>query len=134
MKVLVVLGNILKDDNGMSDALKSRLTLALSVWQEYDMLILTGGITNLNSTLPEAMVMKAWMVERGVPANRILVECASRTTEQNAKYCAPILREWGATEVTVLSSKSHIDRTFHIPHELFLTYTGYDVSLLRAEI
>ncbi len=133
MHILVVLGNILNDDNSISTALESRLTLALSVMDNYDHVIVTGGFCNRTATRPEGEVMFDWLVSHGASADKITIENKSYTTAENAEFCAPILRRLGATEVTVLSSKSHIERNFLNPIDLFLEYTGYEVKTLQAE-
>ncbi len=134
MNVLITLGNILNDDNSISRALESRLTLALSVMDNYDYTIVTGGFCNRSATRPEGEVMRDWLVSHGADASKIIVENKSYTTAENAEFCAPILRRLGADEVTVLSSRSHIERDFLNPIDLFLEYTGYEVKTLKAEV
>ncbi len=134
MKVLVTLGNILNDDNTPSAALISRLTLALSLMHDFDKVILTGGFCNRTATRPEADVMYDWLVLHGADPEKLIKEDKSYTTAENAEFCAPILRRLAAEEVTVLSSRSHIEREFLNPVDLFLDYTGYTVKTIKADI
>ena len=50
------------------------------------------------------------MVERGVPAERITVECASRNTWQNAKFSRPLLAQMGARSGILVTSWFHVRR------------------------
>ncbi len=134
MKVLITLGNILADDNSISKALESRLSLALSVMNDYDRVILTGGFCNRSATRPEAEVMRDWLIAHGANADKLIIENKSYTTAENAQFCAPILRALGTRDVTVLSSKSHIERDFLNPIDLFLEYTGIEVKTLKSDI
>ncbi len=134
MKVLVTLGNVLRDDNSISPALEARLTLTLSVMADYDRVILTGGFCNRAATRPESEVMRDWLIAHGADEDKLVIENKSYTTAENAQFCAPILRALAADEVTVLSSASHITRDFLNPIDLFLEYTGYTVKTLQSDI
>ena len=52
----------------------------------------------------------AAMIDRGVPADRILLECASRNTWENAKYSTPMLRRIGARRAVLVTSWFHMRR------------------------
>ncbi len=133
MKVLITLGNILNDDGSISKMLEGRLTLTLRVMDNYDRVILTGGFCNRTATRPEAEAMREWLVAHGADESKLVLEDKSYTTAENAQFCAPILRALGADEVTVLSSASHIERSFLNPVDLFLEHTGYAVKTIKAE-
>ncbi len=134
MKVLITLGNILRDDNSISPALEARLTLTQQVMDDYDRVILTGGLCNRSATRPESEVMYEWLVTRGADPDKLIIENHSYTTAENAEFCAPILQALHPDEVTVLSSASHIERDFLNPVDLFLEYTGYEVKTLKANV
>ncbi len=134
MKVLVTLGNMLNDDNSMSPSLLSRLQLTKEVAPQYDVILLTGGICNPKSTKSEAEAMGDWLVENGIPREKLMMETKSTTTEENAKFCSPILKELGVHHITVLSSAFHIDRDFANPKDLFREHCGVTLDALSAKI
>ena len=133
MKVLVVLGNRMNDDRTFSDAMMERLNKTLAVEEDFDKIIVTGGVANPNAGVAEGDMMSKWLVENGVPMNKILVENRSHTTKENAKFTAPILKGIGAEEVTILSSAYHIDRKLYNPIRLFKKYTKLStIEAIRA--
>ena len=133
MKVLVVLGNRMNDDRTFSDAMMERLNKTLAVVEDFDKIIVTGGVANPNAGVAEGDMMSKWLVENGVPMNKILVENRSHTTKENAKFTAPILKGIGAEEVTILSSAYHIDRKIYNPIRLFKKYTKLStIEAIRA--
>ena len=133
MKVLVVLGNRMNDDRTFSDAMMDRLNKTLTVAEDFDKIIVTGGIANPIAGVAEGDMMSQWLIENGVPMSKILVENRSHTTKENAKFTAPILKGIGAEDVTLLSSAYHIDRKAYNPVRLFKKYTKLSViEAIRA--
>ncbi|MBR7162519.1 MAG: YdcF family protein [Clostridia bacterium] len=133
MKVLVVLGNRMNDDGTLSDAMLERLNKALVVADDFDKIIVTGGVANSIAGRAEGDMMSKWLVENGVPMGKILVENRSHTTKENAKFTAPIIKGIGAEEVTILSSAYHIDRKVYNPVRLFKKYTKLpQIETIRA--
>lgn len=121
MEVLVVLGHRLNDDGSTSEILIDRLRATLDAWKsgKFDKIVVTGGIANQLAKKSEASVMFSWLVYNGVPEGAIAVEDKSTTTKENAKYCRKLFEEWGVNEVTLLSSRYHIDRVWLNPVRLF---------------
>lgn len=133
MKVLVVLGNRMNDDRTFSDAMMDRLNKTLAVAEDFDKIIVTGGVANPLAGVAEGDMMSQWLIENGVPMSKILVENRSHTTKENAKFTAPILKGIGAEDVTLLSSAYHIDRKVYNPIRLFKKYTKLSViEAIRA--
>lgn len=133
MKALVVLGNRLNDDGSMSDALLARLQMTLALEGGYDVVLLSGGTANLKAGISEAEKMYAWLVEKGMRAEKLIVENRSRTTKENAKFCRPLLERLSLDEVALLSSADHIDRRYLNPSKLFKRYAKVTpTELIRA--
>lgn len=128
MKVLVTLGNRLLDDGSISDFLRGRLEKTLEVADNYDLLVLTGGIANPKAGISEGSVMREWLLAKGVSADKIIVEDRSTTTKENAKFCRLIFEVFGITDVTILSSAYHIERKWLNPVKLFKRYAKVNVS------
>lgn len=94
---VVVLGAGLMGGRHVSPLLASRLERGRSVYESLDgangpMLIVSGG-KGSDERLSEAEAMANYLVERGFPADRILIEDRSRTTEENLLYSAALMRE-----------------------------------------
>ena len=94
---VVVLGAGLIGGQRVSPLLASRLDRGRSVYESLDvangpMLIVSGG-KGSDERLSEAEAMADYLVERGFPADRILKEDQSRTTEENLLYSAALMRE-----------------------------------------
>lgn len=132
MRVLVVLGNKLSDDGGISDALEGRLKKVLEVAADFDEILLSGGAANLKAGISEARVMKEFLLNAGVDGKKLLLEDLSMTTKQNAQFCAPFIDKLGVNEITVLSSASHIRRWYLNPVKLFRHYTGCNIETIEA--
>ena len=133
MKILVVLGNRMNDDGTFSSIMLERLYKTLEVADDFDKIIVTGGVANPNAGIAEGDMMCQWLVENGIPMKKVLVENKSHTTKENAKYSAPIIKGLGSDDVTLLSSAYHIDRKILNPTRLFRKYTKIkDIKAIRA--
>lgn len=75
-----------------SPQLKLRLEKALSVYKEgfAPKIIVTGG-QGADETMPEAKLMKRWLIERGVAQNVILEEDKSTNTYENLEFVKDIM-------------------------------------------
>lgn len=94
---VVVLGAGLMGGRRVSPLLASRLERGRAVYESLDgangpMLIVSGG-KGSDERLSEAEAMENYLVERGFPADRVLKEDQSRTTEENLLYSAALMSE-----------------------------------------
>ena len=94
-KAVIVLGAGLRGRR-ITSLLKCRLDAAYAYWMDHPetLLVVTGG-QGPGETVPEGQAMKQYLVERGVPAEQILAECASTSTEENFAFSRPLLAERG---------------------------------------
>ena len=109
----VVLGFQLAPDGTMRDELIERLTVAARCAAQYPnaLIVCTGGGTAAEEpSATEAGRMAAWLIEKGVPAERVIVEDRSLTTAQNAIYTFDILEAQypQVKELVIVSSDYHI--------------------------
>ncbi|MEG1790954.1 MAG: YdcF family protein [Clostridia bacterium] len=132
MKVLVVLGNRLRDDATMSEYLKGRLDKTIEVAADFDKIVLSGGLANKKAGITEAAAMNEYLHKSGISADKILLETQSLTTKQNAKFVSPIIKQFGEIEVTILSSAYHINRKFKNPIKYFTFYLKCAVKSIIA--
>ncbi len=124
MLVAVILGNRLNDDGSISNVLKSRLQMALRIDSIFnpDKIILSGGVANATAGVSEAQVMYDYLLQNGIPKEKLVVEDKSLSTKQNAQFSVPIAVSLGANEILVCSSNYHIARRILNPIKLFKKY------------
>ena len=94
---VVVLGAGLIGGLRVSPLLASRLERARAVYESLDatdgpLLVVSGG-KGSDEQLSEAEAMANYLVDRGFPADRILKEDQSRTTEENLLYSGALIRD-----------------------------------------
>jgi uncharacterized SAM-binding protein YcdF (DUF218 family) len=94
---VVILGAGLMGGKRVSPLLASRLERGRAVYEALDpqygpMLIVSGG-KGTDERLSEAEAMANYLVESGFPADRILKEDQSSTTEENLLFSAALMRE-----------------------------------------
>lgn len=109
---IIVLGFQLNPDGTMKEELIGRLETALACAKQYPnaWLLCTGGPTAQSNSVSEAAAMEAWLMENGIPEERILLEERSLTTTENAQYCCELLRNNypEVTSIALVSSDYHI--------------------------
>lgn len=110
--VIVVLGFGLLDDGGLRPILVERLHKGLAVAHAYPQMpvVVSGG--NPRGGRTEADAMAAWLVEHGLPAERIHREPTSVSTATNALRTAELIRAGGMGSGAVLvTSSNHLRRS-----------------------
>jgi uncharacterized SAM-binding protein YcdF (DUF218 family) len=127
---VIVLGAGLRPDGGVPPLLASRLDRGREVWAALDreasassfppMLIVSGG-KGSDELRSEASAMASYLVERGFPADRLLLEDQSRTTVENLVLSKAIMDELRpGTEATVVTSDFHAFRAALLARQLGL--------------
>lgn len=93
--IMIVLGAGLRKDTP-SLMLQYRLDKAYEYWQENpQVIIVTTGGQGRDETCPEGYAMKQYLVERGIPADQIISEEKSTSTEENFLFARQLLEEAG---------------------------------------
>lgn len=110
---LVALGFQLKPDGSMQEELIERLKVVLASAQKYPnaWIVCTGGGTAAgNPEATEAGKMAEWLIQNGIPAERIIVEDKSITTAQNAMFSYALVKEQHpeVNKFAIISSDYHI--------------------------
>lgn len=107
----VVLGARVRPDGRPSQRLRDRLTRGLELWRAGTVshVLVSGGLGVEGHD--EATVMAAWLAERGVPPERILVDSRGNTTWDTAKNARALLAERGLSSVVVVTTYYHLPRT-----------------------
>lgn len=121
---LIVLGYRCDNDQ-IHPLLKERLDSALDLAAQYDFkkIIVSGGA--VASNLPEAEIMKRYLVLHGIPADKILLEDRSRNTVHNVINSRILMKEHGLESCLVVSNSFHIRRMQYIMKQLGIPPATY---------
>jgi len=94
------------------------LTLALRLEAAYalleampEALCLVSGGQGTNETVPEAEVMRAWLISHGIDEARILMEGDSHSTSENVRFSKDVLAENGLADHRIVG----VSTAFHLP-------------------
>lgn len=106
----VVLGNKVHPDGQPSQLLRHRLERALALWERGAVreVMVSGALGKEGHD--EALVMRDWLVARGVPAERVIVDSQGWTTFHTARNARELLRARGLESVVVVTSYYHVPR------------------------
>jgi vancomycin permeability regulator SanA len=109
--VALVLGNKVELDGTPSARLRARLDRTLELFNAgyFSAIIVSGGTGR--EGFDEAAVMKAWLVSKGVPEDKVIVDSHGITTFLSAKNTHAIARERNFQSVFVISQYFHIPRS-----------------------
>lgn len=107
---IVVLGAGLDTDGSAKPKMISRLKQCLRLARIYPKapIILTGG--NAKGGLTEAYVMRAWCLKKGIRKSRLWMDDEARDTVENALFVSALVQKLRLTDVTVVTSASHVRR------------------------
>lgn len=101
---LIILGCGLNSDGTPSNMLVNRLTAGLTFYHEQltitdrqPVFIVSGG-KGTHETCSEAESMKAWLLKKGIPESRIIVENRSHSTEENLLFSNNIIKSITTTD------------------------------------
>ncbi len=109
-QVGLVLGNTVEADGRTSPRLRARLDAALRLRRlgYFDWVIVSGGIDPAGHD--EAVVMRDYLLEHGLPAAAVLVDNSGADTYESVRQTARTMREHGWKRVYVVSQYFHIPR------------------------
>jgi uncharacterized SAM-binding protein YcdF (DUF218 family) len=104
-----------------SPVFRERINHAIELYENgyTSVLIFTGGKSD-NNRLAESEVAKQYAVDHGIPANDILVETVSRTTEQNLYYAKQLVVNHNLTNLIIVSDPLHMKRAMLIAKDMEL--------------
>lgn len=122
--VLLVLGSQLDDIDNVTKVLGRRLDKAIQVyyWQKTQTqspvrIIVTGG-PQAQSTYSEAEGMENYLIQKGIPAEDIILEPQAHNTYENFMNTSKIIKERQLSgRVIVITSRFHIVRSHFIAHQ-----------------
>jgi vancomycin permeability regulator SanA len=109
--VAVVPGNTVGPDGRPSPRLQARLDKTVELYQKsfFPQIIVSGG-TGVEG-FDEAAVMRAYLIEQGIPAAVIYADSAGLTTELTARNAAHLMQQHNWQSAMVVSQYFHLSRT-----------------------
>jgi vancomycin permeability regulator SanA len=109
--VAIILGNHVTPNGKPSARLQARLDRAVQLYHQgvFQHTIVSGGI-DANGT-DEATAMKRYLVDRGLPSSKILVDSAGNNTYLTAQNTAKLMLDRRWHSAIVISQYFHIPRT-----------------------
>jgi uncharacterized SAM-binding protein YcdF (DUF218 family) len=133
---IILLGaGTVRTDSGVEPTLfaNGRIIEALALYREcksggHECKIEVSGGDALKTGEPEATVYGALLQGLDVPASDLLLEPRSMNTWQNAQFSAPLLREYGAQRVVLVSSATHLRRA-----SLYFSHFGIAATPVRGD-
>ena len=124
-EVIVVLGAGLRRDGQPGPALIRRATHAALLYEQgyAPRIICSGGFPLRAIQRSEADACRAVLVERGVPAEAVVLEEQSRSTEENAVYTKELMDANGWQTAVVVSDPYHMFRAGIIFSQVGVNHT-----------
>jgi len=126
----VVLGNRVELNGQPSDRLQARLDKAVQLYEEnfFEYIIVSGGTGK--EGLDEAEVMKNYLVDQGIPEDRIIEDPDGYNSYMTAENSKVIMDDLNLQSVMVISQYFHISRT-----KLAFEKVGFEnIASAHAEI
>lgn len=81
-------------------------------------IIISGGRPPNTNYIPEALIMREYLVRLGITASDIFIEPDSQTTEENAKYVNSLIDNMKISRIFLVTSAIHLPRSYKIFHTL----------------
>ena len=138
--VIVLLGGGLYDrvpdlsgSGAPTENMLGRMVTAVRLQRRLGLPVLISGGTVFSDRMPEAPVVKRFMVDMGVPPEKILVEGKSRDTIENARFSKKILEEEGFKKPILVTSAFHMRRSIEAFRKVGLEVTPVPSSFRTAQ-
>jgi len=109
--VAIVLGSKVEVSGVPSTRLRARLDRAVELYKQglFQHVIVSGGTGS--EGFDEAAVMKAYLIEKGVPGDQVYVDSQGASTYLTAKNSSRMMKENNWRSALVVSQYFHISRT-----------------------
>lgn len=121
---IIVLGAQVKPDGELSLQLQWRLDAAAEAYEDSPCWIVTCGARGSNEPVEEAYAMRDYLIDQGVPADRILTDPDSFNTRQNIDHAVALLADKDVDKVVVVTSDYHVPRALALAEDAGLDACG----------
>ncbi len=116
--IIIILGCWFRPDGTLPPLLRGRVDRAIEYWQKNreqtgrEAILIPSGGQGFDEPMPEAVAMKAYLLEQGIPERVILTETRSVSTFQNLSFSRQIMKENGLSgEVVFCTTNYHVFRS-----------------------
>ena len=112
--VIIVLGAAAYD-SGPSPVYRERLNHAIQLYNDgySEYIVVTGGCVDGNK-YSDAYIGKQYLLEKGIPDERIIMEDRSVITEENFEYSKRLLEDNGFESALIVSDPLHMKRAMYL--------------------
>nr|WP_306812933.1 YdcF family protein [Paenibacillus soyae] len=109
--VAVVLGNKVEVNGQPSERLQARLDKAVELYNQgyFRLVIVSGGIGK--EGFDEAKVMKFYLIDKGVPEEKIIEDNKGYNSQMTAQNASKIMNDLKLDSVMVVTQYFHVSRT-----------------------
>lgn len=109
--IAVVLGNKVEVNGQPSERLKARLDKAVELYSKgyFTFIIVSGGIGK--EGFDEAQVMKSYLIDNGIPAEKIIEDNNGYNSYMTAQNTSKIMNELELDSAMIITQYFHISRT-----------------------
>ena len=122
---IIVLGARVWPNGSVSNVLEYRLKEAARGYGNgYGKYVIVCGAQGSDEPAPEAEVMKAYLIEAGVPEEAILTDAQSVNTKQNLVNAKALMEENGCETAIVVTSDYHMARALRLAKDVGIRATG----------
>ena len=122
---IIVLGAHVWEDGRLSNALTYRCEAALEAWKKgIAPTIIVCGAQGRGEPSTEAEAMRGWMLEHGVPEDRVILEPESVNTLQNLSNARDIMASRGYRTAAVCTNNYHLRRALWLARDVGIEATG----------
>lgn len=122
--VIIALGARLYGDKP-SPTLQYRLDKTLELYNEgFADAIIVSGAQGDDELITEALAMKIYLMDNGVPESSILEEDHSYSTYENLFYSNAIMKEKNLESAIIVSNSFHMSRALMIANRLDMSVSG----------
>jgi uncharacterized SAM-binding protein YcdF (DUF218 family) len=107
----------------LGDSTYERCRYAAWLYHEWHPLplVLSGGFPRRDQGWSDAEVMRDFLLRYGVPESQLIIENRSRSTAENARYVAEILRQKAIQKIVLVTDAVHMRRAQKTFEKLGLT-------------
>lgn len=107
---VLVLGAQVLGNGSLSPHLQGRLDLTLKNFKNHNSKIIVSGGQGKDEPQTEASAMKAYLINGGIAANRIITEQEATSTYQNLSFSKALITDFSEQNIVIISSSYHLAR------------------------
>ncbi|WP_432050452.1 SanA/YdcF family protein [Verrucosispora sp. NA02020] len=126
--VALVLGTRVQPDGTPSPFLSARLEIARELYATGKVRAILVSGDNMRHDYNEPEAMQRWLVDRGVPADKVVLDYAGFDTYDS---CARAKRVFGVERATVVTQSFHLDRAVTVCRHLGVDANGVGDETMR---